>query len=371
MLTVAVDTGPLYGPMTGVGRAVSGVLSEFRRRPTDIEVLPYVVSRRARLDPGTRRLPYPAAVAMVAWSRTGLPRADRHVGDADIVHGMNYVVPPTRRPRVVSIYDTWSLRHPESSSSVVNRAMKVLERNIRSGAVVHASSQATADDVRELFPSAIVHVAHLGAPQPVVRGHADSDRRGTGPVAVEGAPFILTVGTVERRKNLPRFVEAFARIHTRHPDLHLVIAGSFGNDIDVLRSTIDRLESTASSRIVLLGRVDEEMLDSLYSQARFVAYPSLDEGFGFPILEGMAHGVPVLAATRGSIPEIAGDAAMLVDPVDIDSMSQGIDRLMDDDVLRSELIARGFERCRHFPWGRTADSLIDLYRTLVSTRDAF
>lgn len=368
MLTVAVDTGPLYGPMTGVGRAVSGVLDEFQRRQAEIQIVPYVVSRRARLHPGSRRLPYPAALALMAWSRSDHPRADSHLRPADIIHGMNYVVPPARCPRVVSVYDTWALRNPELCSAVVNRAMHVLQRNIRSGAVVHASSHATAQDVLELFPRAIVHVAHLGAPPPAVHGTEDSwdlVSHDISAIVKSTAPYILTVGTIERRKNLPRFIEAFAAHASTHGDVHLVIAGGPGDDSEAVQATIDRLDSALVSRIALVGRVSDRALEALYANAHLVAYPSLDEGFGFPILEAMAHGVPVLAAGTGSIPEVAGEAAVLIDPLDIDSMAEAIDHLMADDALRRILTERGRERCAEFTWQKTADSLIGLYRTLV------
>lgn len=372
MFTVAVDTGPLYGPITGVGRAVSGILDEYRRRQTEIHVIPYVVSRRARLQPGTRRLPYPASLALMAWSRSEHPRADLHVRPADIIHGMNYVVPPARCPRVVSVYDTWALRHPEQCSAVVNRAMNVLERNIRTGAVVHTSSHATAQDVGEIFPRAIIHVAHLGAPPfaaPEMNGSHAPVNHDISLIVQSKVPYILTIGTIERRKNLPRFIEAFAAYASTHRDVNLVIAGGPGNDSDAVRSTIDRLDSTLASRIVLLGRVCDHSRDVLYANAQLVAYPSLDEGFGFPILEAMAHGVPVLAADTGSIPEISGDAAVLVDPLDIDAMSGAIDRLMADDVFRRSLTERGRDRCAQFTWEKTADSLIELYRSLIERRD--
>jgi glycosyltransferase involved in cell wall biosynthesis len=151
--------------------------------------------------------------------------------------------------------------------------------------------------------------------------------------------------------------------------VRLAIAGSPGDDIENVRSAIDGLGELRKTCVVLLGRVSESSLDVLYERAEMLVYPSLDEGFGFPVLEAMSHGIPVVGSDRGSIPEIAGSAAVLVDPVDLDAMAGSIDRLIEDASLRESLRAMGFDRCRDFTWKRTADGLIDLYRTAASGGD--
>ncbi|MFM8855883.1 MAG: glycosyltransferase family 4 protein [Actinomycetota bacterium] len=371
MITVAVDSGPLHGSMTGVGRAVDGILQEFATRPSEISVIPYLVSRRAPLRPGSRRLPYPAAVAMRAWAHWDHPTVDRLVRPARVIHGTNYVVPPARIPRVVSVYDTWALRNPESCSAVVNRAMAVLRRNIRTGAIVHASSRATADDVRAIFPSAPVRVVHLGSPPPKGLDSSPSQVRDRVLPSLIGSdsPYVLSVGTIERRKNFPRLIDAFTRTAAAQSGIRLVIAGSPGDDMEDVRSAIDSLGMHRKTSVILLGRVSESSLDLLYEHAEMLAYPSLDEGFGFPILEAMSHGVPVLGSDRGSIPEIAGTAAVLVDPIDLDAMAGALDRLLADSSLRESLRANGFNRCEQFTWKRTADGLIDLYSAVASGGD--
>jgi glycosyltransferase involved in cell wall biosynthesis len=371
MITVAVDSGPLHGSMTGVGRAVEGILEELATRPLEINVIPYLVSRRAPLRPGTRRLPYPAALAMRVWAHWDHPLVDRLIRPAFVIHGTNYVVPPAHVPRVVSVYDTWALRNPDACSAVVNRAMAVLRRNIRTGAIVHASSHATADDVREIFPSADVRVVHLGSPRPLSMDPSTTQARDRilPPLIGSDSPYVLSVGTIERRKNFPRLVDAFTRTEMARSGMRLVIAGSPGDDIESVRATIDTLTPSQKTSVLLLGRVSDSSLHVLYEHAEMLAYPSLDEGFGFPILEAMSHGIPVLGSNRGSIPEIADTAAVLVDPFDVDAISDAVDRLAVDSSLREFLRAKGFERCRYFTWKRTADELIDLYSSLTSTGD--
>src|SRR5215207_10756384 len=130
---VAFDIGPLAGPRTGIGTAVSALADALAGEP-DITLIPYTTSFRARPAEGVRRLPFPAALAHRTWSRVGWPRADRSLGAFDVIHGTNYVVPPSSRPRLVSVYDCWFLRHPDEASSGVRRSGNALRRAIRAGA---------------------------------------------------------------------------------------------------------------------------------------------------------------------------------------------------------------------------------------------
>jgi glycosyltransferase involved in cell wall biosynthesis len=358
-LTVAFDTGPLHGPRTGIGFAVQAIHDALNERD-DVTLLDYVLSFRAELTPGTRRLPLPAALAQRAWARSDLPRVDRWLGDVDVVHGTNYVVPPSRVPSVVSVYDCWFLRHPEQAGDDVRRAGDVLRRAIDHGAVVHTSSHATEAVVRELFPQALVQTIHLGPLTP-------SPPAALAPVAeLEGRPFVLAVGTLERRKNVPTLVRAFGRIAADVPQLRLVLAGSDGDDTAVIRSAIDRLGPQLAPRVLLTGRVDDEVRGWLQHHATVLAYPSLDEGFGFPLLDAMQSGVPVVASTAGSIPEVAGDAALLGAPDDVDLLAENLVRVITEPELRQRLITAGTAQWQRFSWQRCADELADLYRRVAA-----
>ena len=158
---VAYDVGPLAGPRTGVGTAVDALRDALAADP-GVELIPYVTSFRARPGDGVRRLPFPAALAHRTWQRVDWPRGGRALAGAEVVHGTNYVVPPSPRPRLVSVYDSWFLRHPDQAGGDVRRAGAVLRRAIGRGVTVHASSHATADALRELFPGVRVDVVHLG-----------------------------------------------------------------------------------------------------------------------------------------------------------------------------------------------------------------
>ncbi len=357
---VAFDVGPLIGPRSGVGRAVQHLLGALREQAEPPILHPYVLSFRAPLEPGTARLPFPAALAHRTWTRIDRPRADRWLGRPDVVHGTNYVVPPTHSPRLVTVYDCWFLRHPEDVDPDVAHAGAVLRRAVRQGAVVHTSSEATAEQVRELLDADRVEVIPLGTipvepppphPPPAVR-HLD------------GRPYVVAIGTIERRKNLPLLVAAFAEA-AAGTDLELVLAGAAGNDQPAVLGAIGALAPALRSRVHVLGRIDEPTKSWLLHHARVLAYPSLDEGFGFPVLEAFDAAIPVVASTAGSIPEVAGEAALLVDPRDIAGFAEALLTVHLDDSCRRLLIASGATRSRGYDWATTARSMTHLYDALA------
>jgi glycosyltransferase involved in cell wall biosynthesis len=359
-LRVAFDVGALLAPATGVGVAVAGMHAALARR-SDIETVDYLLSLRGRPPGGVRRLPLPAALAHSLWARLGRPRADRWIGapHTQVIHGTNYVVPPARTPRVVSVYDMWFYRHPTSVSPTLRRAGAVMAAAIRDGAHVHASSTATADAVRAAFPRAAVQVIHLGPP-PLLTPPLRSPLPQLG-----GKPFALFVGTVERRKNVPALIRAFAQVADRIDDLQLVIAGSPGDDQTAADAAVHALPPSIARRVIFTGRVDPSAHSWLVKHAAVLAYPSLDEGFGFPLLEAFANGTPVVGSTAGSIPEIAGAAALLAAPNDIDGLAASLFAAIDDAGERQRLIDAGNERVQAFSWDRCADELAALYRRLT------
>lgn len=359
MLTVACDTGPLHGPATGIARATGGLLDVLAHQ--DIAVMPYVVSYRAQLKDGTRRLALPASLALRTWANLDRPRADRFVRGADLVHGTNYVVPPSSLPRVVSVYDCWALDHPDLVHSDVRLAMSVLKRSIATGAVVHASSQATAARLRTHFPSADIEVIRLGSTPLPSPPSAPSVRL----VELVGPrPFVLAMGTIEVRKNLPRLVRAFAEANIA--GISLVIAGGDGNDRPALDSVLADVAPEIRSRVAVTGRVDDGDASWLVHNARVLAYPSLDEGFGFPILEAFSAGVPVVASNAGSIPEVAGNGALLVDSHDTDQLAAALTRAVEDESERDRLVSAGRRQVGTFTWANTAIKMVELYRRVVS-----
>jgi glycosyltransferase involved in cell wall biosynthesis len=283
-----------------------------------------------------------------------LPSVAGDLGDVDVVHGTNFVVPPTRQPSTVTVHDTWCLRHPRECAPSVRPFDRAVRRAARRGAWLHVSTHAVAGEVAARYGTERVAVVPFGVP---ALGAA-----GALPASVT-APFVLAISTDEPRKRHAHLVRAFGVVAGDVPDVQLVLAGAdAGATADVLRA-IEELSAAARSRVVRLGAVDDTTRSTLLRAATALAYPSSDEGFGFPVLEAMAAGVPVVATRTGGVPETAGDAALLVDvDDDIATLAAALRSLLTDDALRATLVERGRVRAGTFGWDAHARGMADLWQ---------
>jgi glycosyltransferase involved in cell wall biosynthesis len=358
-LRVAFDVGPLSGPRTGVGHAVAA-MREALLGVEDLSLVDYIVSFRSHPPAGTRRLPMPAMLAHRLWAIADRPLNDRFLGAPDVVHGTNYVVPPCRAARVVSVYDCWFLRHPTLAGRAVRQAGRVLHRAIAGGATVHASSASTAAEIADLFPAARVATIPLAA-LPIPAASIEP------PIpTLVGRPYIASIGTLERRKNVPLLIEAFGLLAAEHDEIVLVLAGADGDDRAAINAAIDLLDPATARRVVMTGRIDEPARSWLLRHAAVLAYPSLDEGFGFPVLDAMQVGVPVVASNRGSIPEVCGSAALLGDADNAAALAGNLTIAAFDSDARARLVAAGSAQVATFSWARCAAGLAALYRDLAA-----
>jgi glycosyltransferase involved in cell wall biosynthesis len=368
---VAVDVTPLIGVRTGVGVALADILEAFDAVDDAPVLVPYALSLRARahrddLPKNTRFVPVPAAVLLRTWTRLDRPRIDRWLRPAQVLHATNYLAPPSRLPTLVTVYDCSFARHPELCTPEVRAFEPALRRALQRGVTVHTSSEFVADEIEELFGPGLraagrIVVVPLGVPR------LEHDARLAPALAtrLDGARFVLSIGTLEPRKNLPRLVSAFGRVAAGDDDVLLVIAGRDGPARDDVDRALASLDAAARARVVLPGAVDNATRAALLTEASVVAYPSVYEGFGFPVLEAMASGVPVVATNAGAVPEVAGDAALLVDPNDVDALAAAITSVLDDDARRTELVARGRARVTRYSWTATATALSRVYRQLA------
>ena len=368
---VALDVTPLVGVRTGIGTAVAEILKSLQELQTAPVLLPYALSRSARshsdtLPTGTHFSPWPARVLLTAWAHLDFPRIDGSLGEPHVIHATNYLVPPSKYPTLVSVYDCSFLRYPELCTPEVRALAPVLRRAISRGAFVHTASEFVAAEIEELLGPGLrnserLAVVPLGIPPlgPPV-DHSASVRELLG-----GHPYVLALGMMEPRKNLPHLVSAFGTLAAERSDVHLVLAGPDGPARPDVDSAIARLDATIRPRVVLCGPVSDIDRQALLHNARVLAYPSIYEGFGFPLLEAMTAGVPIVAARAGSIPEVAGDAALLVEPTDEIALASSIERLLEEDDTRTQLIARGHARVFDFSWEKTATGLSDLYHRLA------
>jgi glycosyltransferase involved in cell wall biosynthesis len=311
----------------------------------------------------------PARPLHALWARRDGPPVEWFVGAADVVHGTNFVVPPTRRAAaVVSVHDLTPLRHPELCDAATLAYPGLIRRALRRGAWVHADSGFVAGEVAEAFGAdpGRVRVVHPGIPDLPRLSDTEVDDA-LGRLLPPGTGrYCLAVGTAEPRKDLPGLVRAFGDVAASQADVSLVLAGPPGWGEDALEEAV--AASPARGRIVRTGWVEDHDLAALLGRATVLAFPSLYEGFGFPPLQAMRAGVPVVATRAGSLPEVLGDGALLVDPRDTDGLAAALEHCLADDSTRRDLVAAGSAWAARFSWESCGAGLEQLYRDAAGDR---
>lgn len=343
-MKVALDATYSGGTqLTGIGVYSREILHGLARFPDVDSVWCYRPNRFLR----ALREPAPPRVSRRPLVETWLP-------PCDLFHGLNQRLPEhaARVASVATFHDLFVLTGEYSTAEFRERfAGQARDAAARASAII-AVSRFTATQVEELLgvEPARIHVIHHGIRPPVT------------PVPIAARePIVLTVGAIQRRKNTIALVEAFEQTP---PGWKLVLAGaSTGFDA---RAALDRIAASARRPdIEVTGWIDDAALDRMYARASIFAFPSLDEGFGMPVLDAMARGVPVLTSARSALPEVAGEAAILVDPFDVSAIAEGLDRLMRSGSLRDEYARRGLERCGSFSWARAVEETRAVYDRLL------
>ena len=301
----------------------------------------------------------PARALFGAWAHVAWPRAELWTGKVDVVHGMNFVVPPARAPTIVTVHDLTFLHSRELCRGEVAHYETLLRVAIRRDATILVGSDFVGREVRDAFglPPERVRRVYFGI-APTAGGDRPRRRRLAG-----GDRYVLALGTIEPRKNLPTLVRAFDRLAARDPAVVLALGGPDGWGLTEFEAAV--AGATHWDRVHRLGYVDNRQRLDLLAGARVLAFPSLYEGFGHPPLEAMGAGTPVVASDAGSLPEALGDAALLVDPRDDEALAGALGRVLDDDDLRRDLVARGLERVTRYPWDACCDAMIELYRSVA------
>ncbi len=308
------------------------------------------------------------------WHRLRLPiPVETITGPLDIFYSPDFVLPPTRHATrtLLTVHDFSFLHYPEHFvPKLVSYLNQVVPRSVAQADRVLADSEATRADL----------INHLGTPPEKVqvlyggvdpRFHPEpepgEDERIRNRYGIGARPYVFSVGTIQPRKNYVRLIQAFANLPTcQLANLQLLIAGGRG----WLYEDIFAEAKKYSDCVRILGFVDDADLPALYRSAALFAFPSLYEGLGFPVLEAMACGIPAITSNVSSLPEVAGDAALLVDPLDVDDLAATMTRALEETDLRQGMIERGLVQAAKFTWERAACQLLDTFDTL-KTSDVF
>ncbi|MCY3896845.1 MAG: glycosyltransferase family 1 protein [Chloroflexi bacterium] len=355
MTTVVLDGRMLRHDQAGIGRYIWRLHEALAMLPQEAVDLELLVDRRGGLPgrPSLRARPV-LAPARHRLERVFLPRALRA---ADLVHFPDHGIPPgARRPAIVTVHDVSFLTHPETHSAASRRHYAASIGTLRQARRVIVPSRHVQSVLveRDLVSADCVTVVTSA---PGLAATADGPRCREWPT-----PFGLMVGTIQPRKNIELAARAFAasRFSRRGS---LLVAGSVGYRGSAIIRAVRA--SRGADRVRFLGRVADATLARLFAQAEFVLMPSRDEGFGLPALEAMALGTPVIAARAGALPEVVGDASLLIEPNDAEELTEAVDRLTDDPDLRATLSAGGRARARGFSWERTARETLAVYEACL------
>jgi glycosyltransferase involved in cell wall biosynthesis len=354
MLKVNFDVTSLVREnLTGIGVYTKNLISAVSKFP-DINCSgSYRVSRYKKKHLINQHIQIPLQLYMPLISGL-LPK------EYQIFHGPDFRIPSGRAFRkVVTIHDMVVFQYDLVDKKFADMGIAKFKRTLFRGRPDHiiVDSAFTRQAFLEYFPSweTRTTVVHVGM------DHLPFDREML-PVPYD-FPYIIFVGTVEKRKNVDRIIDAFAAISPKYPDYRLVIAGGRGMLGEPIIQKM--LHSPAKDKIIYRGFVSEQELIALYQHAQFTLYPSLYEGFGIPILEAMGFSCPVITSSIGSMKEVSGEAALHVNPHDVSNIADGICKLIENNALREQLTQAGHERVKQFTWQKCAQETINVYKQVL------
>ncbi|MDA8196080.1 MAG: glycosyltransferase family 1 protein [Actinomycetota bacterium] len=377
MVRVAYEATALLGRRTGVGEFCLNLAQALNFR-SDVDLIPFAVSWRGRnrLSEFMGGIRVPPSKAMPArplhelWSRWNFPALDNFTEAFEVVHGTNFVVPPTRAgARVVTVHDLTPLKFPHIAAPATLEFPKLIQKAISDGAFVHTPSQFVADEVLENFEVSQERVVAIHHGAPVLHqgllddlDHLDNDlvRK------INTRPFILGLGTVEPRKDFSTLLRGYEAIASEYPDLLLVVAGGSGWGSDGFMRAVD--ESRFRNRIILTGYVDDLTRYYLLRNSQVFVYSSVYEGFGLPPIEAMALETPVISTRAGSLPEVLGEGALYFEVGDVDGLASRITNVFEDTNRLSKLLLQGKNQADRYTWDKSAASMLDLYKRAIRSR---
>ncbi len=370
-MRVAIDYSAAARQRAGIGRYTRDLIRALAALDSTNAYTLYVPRDARALDDvqtfpsnfRVARAPFGERAMVTLWQRARLPLpVEAITGSCDVFYSPDFVLPPTRaRKRILTVHDLSFKRFPEAAVPNLKWYLEAaVPRSVARADLVLADSDATRRDLIHFFhtPPERVVTLYSGYDARFQRARDGAELERVRKTYALEKPFLLHVGTIEPRKNLVRLIQAFSSLPQRR-DLELVIAGGRGWLYDEIYKAPEKFGVSAAVRFI--GFVPDEDLPALYSLAEVFVYPSLYEGFGLPVLEAMACGAAVVTSNNSSLPEVAGDAALLVDAQDTGALTWALRRLLEDGTRRGIMQQKAVERARKFSWEASAAKLREIF----------
>lgn len=313
-----------------------------------------------------KRAPLTERYLAAVWHRARIPLPiETFIGKVDVFYSPDFLLPPTFAPRkLVTVHDLSYVRVPECfPQPLLNYLNRAVPSSVARADLILADAASTQRDLIDVYrvPAEKIRVLYAGV-DPRFGPNVSEASRARVRALTGGKPYLLSVSTIQPRKNYARLIEAFSKIPNDKlpmPHLQLVIAGGRGWMYEEVFQAVARLG--LRDRVMFPAFVADADLPALYANATLFVYPSLYEGFGLPVAEAMACGVPVVSSNASSLPEVGGEAVMYFDPRDVDALADAMRRALTDESLRNDLRARGFAQAKKFSWDKAA---VELHRYL-------
>jgi glycosyltransferase involved in cell wall biosynthesis len=339
----------------------------FSAKPKKPTAIPLRINEKSQVQ--IRQAPFSEQWLYRLWHRLRIPLPVQLItGQLDLFYSPDFVLPPVQGdiPTVLTVHDLSFIHYPETfTKSLTNYLNRVVPRSVHRASHILADSQATKDDLLTIWgvPDEKVSVIYSGVDRSF-RPSRDKEKLAElrDKYELGTDPYILSVGTIQPRKNFRMLIRAFKSVAENYPH-RLIIAGGKGW---LYEETFQEVKTQGlENKVQFIGFVDDKDLPALYSEATLFAFPSLYEGFGLPILEAMACGVPVVISDASCMPEIAGEAALALAASGQDEWATGIQNLLEDPSRRMKMVAAGFLRARQFSWRVAAEQLADVFNNLL------
>ncbi len=375
-MRIGFDVRPFLKEETGVGTYFKNILFSLAKIDKANEYYLFSSSLKDRFSPTKippltkmhfREFPYPVKAVNFVWYQLGWPPLDFFFKNKlDLTHSPTPLPLPTKGKKIVTVYDIFFLDFPEMADREARRNFaRRIERTLQKAQGIVTISRFTEQQLTQRFDvdRDKIKIVYPGVDRTYWES-VEHESLGQTKAAYDlPSEFLLFVGASEPRKNLLNLIEALKLIHGRHKKITLVLVGREGQDFKNVNSRIRELNLDPWVKIV--GYLDENDLKNFYWLASVFVYPSLWEGFGIPLLEAMACGVPVVTSQTSALPETAGEAAVYFDPKSPEDMAEKIIQVLEDENLRQRLISEGKERIRAFGWEKAASDVLSFYEFVI------